>query len=36
MREGIVQAAKEDYKKLTEANAEHLDLREADDLQRSA
>jgi hypothetical protein len=35
-REGIVEAAKEDYKKLTEANAEHLGLREAGDLQRSA
>jgi hypothetical protein len=35
-REGIVEAAKEDYKKLTEANAESLGLREAGDLQRSA
>ena len=35
-REGIVEAAKEDYKKLTEATAEHLGLREAGDLQRSA
>jgi hypothetical protein len=35
-REGIVEAAKEDYKKLTGANAEHLGLREAGDLQRSA
>ena len=31
-----MEAAKEDYKKLTEANAEHLGLREASDLQRSA
>jgi hypothetical protein len=31
-----VEAAKEDYKKLIEANAEQLDLREAGDLQRSA
>src|ERR671921_2804674 len=35
-REGIVWAAKEDYKKLIEANAEQLGLREAADLQRSA
>ena len=35
-REGIVEAAREDYKKLTEANAKHLGLREAGDLQRSA
>ena len=35
-REGIVEAAKEDYRRLTEANAEHLCLREAGDLQRSA
>ena len=35
-REGIVEAAKEDYKKLAEATAEHLGLREAGDLQRSA
>ena len=35
-REGIEEAAKEDYKKLTEANAEYLGLREAGDLQRSA
>jgi hypothetical protein len=35
-REGIVEAAKEDYKKLIEANAEQLGLREAGDLQRSA
>ena len=35
-REGILEAAKEDYKKLIEANAEHLGLREAGYLQRSA
>jgi hypothetical protein len=35
-REGIVEAAKEDYGKLTEANAQSLGLREAGDLQRSA
>ena len=35
-REGVVEAAKEDYKKLTAAHAEHLGLREAADLQRSA
>ena len=35
-REGIVEAAREDYKELTEANAKHLGLREAGDLQRSA
>jgi hypothetical protein len=35
-REGIVEAAKEDYKKVIEANAESLGLREAGDLQRSA
>jgi hypothetical protein len=35
-REGIVEAAREDYKKLTEANAQSLGLREAGDLQRSA
>jgi hypothetical protein len=35
-REGIVEAAKEDYKKLIGANAEHLGLRGAGDLQRSA
>jgi len=35
-REGIVEAAREDYKKLTEANAKHLGLREAGGLQRSA
>jgi hypothetical protein len=35
-REGIVEAAREDYKKVTEANAKHLGLREAGGLQRSA
>ena len=35
-REGIVEAAKEDYGKLIEANAESLDLREEGDRQRSA
>jgi hypothetical protein len=35
-REGIVEAAKEDYWKVTEANAESLGLRENDDLQKSA
>ena len=35
-REGIVEASKEDYKKLIAANAEHLGLREAGDIQRSA
>jgi hypothetical protein len=30
-REGIVQAAKEDYRMLLEANAESLDLREEGD-----
>ena len=35
-REGIVEAAKEDYGRLIEANAEHLGLREAGDIQRSA
>ena len=35
-REGIAEAAKEDYKKLIEANAQSLGLREAGDLQRSA
>jgi hypothetical protein len=35
-KEGIVEAAKEDYKKVLEANAEQLGLREAADLQRSA
>ena len=35
-REGIVEAAREDYKKVTEANAKNLGLREAGGLQRSA
>jgi hypothetical protein len=35
-REGIVEAAMEDYWKVTEANAESLGLRENDDLQKSA
>jgi hypothetical protein len=35
-REGIVEAAKEDYWKVLEANAQSLDLRENDDLQSSA
>jgi hypothetical protein len=35
-REGIVEAAKEDYCKVIEANAESLGLREADDRQKSA
>jgi hypothetical protein len=35
-REGIAEAANEDYKKLIEANAQSLGLREAGDLQRSA
>ena len=36
-REGIVEAAKEDYRRLLEANAESLSLRESgDDRQRSA
>jgi hypothetical protein len=35
-REGIVEAAKEDYWKVIEANAESLGLREDDDLQSSA
>jgi hypothetical protein len=35
-REGIMEAATEDSFKLTEAHAEHLGLREAGDLQRSA
>jgi hypothetical protein len=35
-REGIVEAAKEDYWKVTEANAQSLGLRENDDLQKSA
>ena len=35
-REGIVEAAKEDYKKVIEANAESLNLREESDRQKSA
>jgi hypothetical protein len=35
-REGIVEAAKEDYWKVIEANAEPLGLRESGDRQRSA
>jgi len=35
-REGIVEAAKEDYRKVIEANAGSMDLREEDDRQRSA
>jgi hypothetical protein len=35
-REGIVEAAKEDYKTLIGANAERVGLRGAGDLQRSA
>jgi hypothetical protein len=35
-REGIVEAAKEDYWKVTEANAESLGLREEGDRQKSA
>jgi len=35
-REGIVEAAKEDYWKLHEANADLLGLRERGDRQRSA
>jgi hypothetical protein len=35
-REGIVEAAKEDYGKLIEANAEYLGLREEGDRKRSA
>src|ERR671912_2697925 len=35
-REGIVEAAREDYKKLTEANAESLSLREQGDRRRGA
>jgi hypothetical protein len=35
-REGIVEAAKEDYWKLSETNAESLGLREEGDRQRSA
>ena len=35
-REGIVEAVKEDYWKVIEANAEHLGLREEGARQRSA
>jgi hypothetical protein len=35
-REGIVEAAKDDYRKLIEAHAGSLDLRVEDDRQRSA
>jgi hypothetical protein len=35
-REGIVEAAKEDYWKVVEANAESLGLREIGDRKRSA
>ena len=35
-REGIVEAAREDYRRLLEANAESLSLRESGDRQRSA
>jgi hypothetical protein len=35
-REGIVEAAKEDYWKVLEANAQSLGLREDDNLQSSA
>ncbi len=35
-REGLVEAAKEDYWKVIEANAESLGLREEGDRQRSA
>jgi hypothetical protein len=35
-REGIVKAAKEDYRELIKANAESLSLRESGDRQRSA
>jgi hypothetical protein len=35
-REGIVEVAKEDYRRLLEANAECLGLREEGDRQRSA
>ena len=34
--EGIVEAAKEDYRKLIEAHEGSMDLREEDDRQRSA
>ena len=35
-REGIVEAAKEDYWKMIEVNAESLDLREEGDRRNSA
>jgi hypothetical protein len=35
-REGIVEAAREDYRRLLEANAESLSLRKSGDRQRSA
>jgi hypothetical protein len=35
-REGIVEAAREDYRRLLEASAESLSLRESGDRQRSA
>ena len=35
-REGIVEAAREDYRRLLEANAESLGLPESGDRQRSA
>ena len=35
-KEGIVEAAKEDYWKMIEANAESLDLREEGDQRNSA
>jgi len=35
-REGIVEAAKEDYRRLLEANADPLGLLEDDDRKRSA
>ena len=35
-REGIAEAAKEDYERLIEANADLLGLREAGDRKRSA
>ena len=35
-REGIVEAAKEDYGRLIEANADHLGLRGDSDRKRSA
>ena len=35
-REGIVEAAKDDYRKVIEEHAGSMDLREEDDRQRSA